>query len=114
MQIALTGATGFVDMPVRLVTPDQYVLEQNYPNPFNPETNIRFTLPVAKEISLVVYDMLGQEVRTLIDGQQYQPGTHQVVWDGTTNSGAPVASGNYVYTLKFGNFTKTAKMTLLR
>ena len=58
--------------------------------------------------------MLGQEVRTLINGQQYQPGTHQVVWDATNNSGQPVASGNYVYTLKFGNFTKTAKMTLLR
>ena len=112
--VEYTGATGFRDVPLVLVTPEDYVLEQNYPNPFNPETNIRFTLPVTKQISLVIYDMLGKEVRTLINGQQYQPGTHQVVWDATNNSGQPVASGNYVYTLKFGNFTKTAKMTLLR
>jgi hypothetical protein len=106
--------TGVKPIDLTVITPEDYVLEQNYPNPFNPETTIRFTLPMAKQISLVVYDMLGQEVRTLIAGQPYQPGTHQVVWDGTNDNGHPVASGNYVYTLKFGNFTKTAKMTLLR
>jgi len=106
--------TGVEPIDLTVITPEDYVLEQNYPNPFNPETTIRFTLPVAKQISLVVYDMLGQEVRTLVGGELYQAGTHQIRWDGTNSSGRPVASGNYVYTLKFGNFTKTAKMTLLR
>jgi hypothetical protein len=108
-----TGAV-FVDKPLQFVTPEDYVLEQNYPNPFNPSTTIRFSLPVNKNISLTVYDMVGREVKKLIGDEVYTPGVHTAEWDGTDNLGKPVASGNYVYTLKFGNFTKSAKMMLLK
>ncbi len=97
-----------------LVTPDDYTLEQNYPNPFNPETNIRFTLPLNKRISLKIYNTLGQEVRTLIDNEEYAQGSHTLRWDGLDNFGKPVPSGTYIYKLIFGNFSKSKTMTLVR
>jgi hypothetical protein len=109
-----TGSTGFEILDLGVVTPDDYVLEQNYPNPFNPTTTINFTLPLDKQISLTVYDVLGKEVKTLLDNKDMKKGSHQVTWDGTNNFNQKVASGNYIYTLKFGNFTKSAKMTLLK
>jgi hypothetical protein len=108
-----TGAT-FVPLDLTVVTPEQYVLEQNYPNPFNPSTAIRFSLPVENKISLIVYDMVGREVKTLIANQQMAKGAYQAEWDGTNNAGNAVASGSYVYTLKFGNFSKSQKMMLVR
>ncbi|MEW6511438.1 MAG: FG-GAP-like repeat-containing protein [Bacteroidota bacterium] len=108
------GTTGFREVPYRTVTPDDYVLEQNYPNPFNPGTTIRFNLPVNKKISLVVYDINGKVVRTLIDNQEMDTGPHTAAWDGKNSAGQPVASGTYIYTLKFGNFSKSQKMILLK
>ncbi len=109
-----SSITGLHDLGVKLVTPEDYKLEQNYPNPFNPTTNIKFTLPVDKNISLKVYDMLGKEVKTIIANQNYSKGSYSVTWDGTNNFGKNVASGQYIYTLKYGNFTKSMKMTLLK
>jgi hypothetical protein len=108
------GASGFREETYAVVTPDDYVLNQNYPNPFNPSTEIKFSLPVDKNISLTVFDMLGKEVKTLIANQDYTSGSHSMTWDGTNNAGHSVASGTYVYTLKFGNFQKSQKMMLLR
>jgi hypothetical protein len=108
-----TGST-FAPLDLKVVTPDQYVLEQNYPNPFNPSTMIRFSLPVQNTISLTVYDMLGREVKTLIANEQAARGAYEVEWDGTNDAGTSVASGSYVYTLKFGNFTTSQKMMLVR
>jgi len=108
-----TGST-FVPIDIQTVTPDDYVLDANYPNPFNPSTNIRFSLPTDNKISLVVYDMLGREVKTLINGQHMEKGSFVQSWDGTNNAGLQVASGSYVYTLKFGNFNKSQKMMLVR
>ena len=108
------NGTLFVPIDVTTVTPDQYVLEANYPNPFNPSTMIRFSLPAENKISLVVYDMLGREVKTLIGSQEMAKGAYQQEWDGTNNAGQGVASGSYVYTLKFGNFSKSQKMMLVR
>lgn len=105
---------GFKEKDYNIVTPDDYKLEQNYPNPFNPSTTINFSLPVDKRISLKVYDMLGQEIKTLIDLQNLKKGNHQVIWDGRNNSGNFVASGNYVAKLIFGDFTKSIKMTYLK
>ena len=87
-----------------------YHLSNNYPNPFNPTTNIRFSLPVNKSISLIVYDMLGQEVKTLINKEEFAKGSYEADWNGTNNAGQKVASGNYIYTLKYGNFQKSVKM----
>ena len=112
--LQMDGGTGLKDLNMDIITPNDYVLEQNYPNPFNPTTNIRFSLPVSKEISLIVYDMLGREVKTLLAGEELAKGSYEATWDGTNSFGHKVASGNYIYTLKYGNFQKTVKMTLLK
>ena len=109
-----TGATGLVDQGYNVVMPEDYVLENNFPNPFNPSTTIKFILPLQKKISLKIYDMLGKEVATLINNEVYEKGSHEMVWDATNNSGVKVASGNYVATLTYGNFSKSIKMTLLK
>ncbi len=108
------GTVGLKEKLYGIITPDDYKLQQNYPNPFNPTTTINFSLPIDKKISLSVYDMLGQEVKTLLQSKDFKKGNHQVVWDGTNNYGSKVASGNYIAKLKFGSFTKSIKMTLLK
>lgn len=112
--VDLTSLVGIKAKPLTIITPDDYELSQNYPNPFNPTTNIEFKLPISKPISLKIYNTLGQEVRTLINNQNYAPGAHSVQWDGRDNNGNPAASGVYVYQLIFGNFSKSKKMTLVR
>ncbi|MGH7451910.1 MAG: FG-GAP-like repeat-containing protein [bacterium] len=97
-----------------VITPDDYHLEQNYPNPFNPTTTITFSLPLNKRISLSIYNMNGQEIKKLIDDEDYNPGAHSVQWDATDEQGKPVASGVYIYRLTYGNFSKTKTMTLVR
>ncbi|MEQ9103800.1 MAG: FG-GAP-like repeat-containing protein [Rhodothermales bacterium] len=98
----------------RIVLPSDYQLDQNYPNPFNPTTNIRFTLPVDKAVSVRVYDVQGRLVKTLVDNRLLAQGVHEVVWDGTSNSGAQAASGTYLYTLEYGNFRQSKTMVLLK
>ena len=106
--------TGIKEIHLGIITPDDYKLEQNYPNPFNPTTSIRFSLPLQKKISIVVYDILGNEVKRLINDQEFEKGNYEVTWDGTNNFGSTVASGQYIYTLKYGNFSKSLKLTLLK
>lgn len=108
-----TGGTGVIK-DLDIVTPNDYRLEQNYPNPFNPTTNIRFSLPISKEVTVKIYDMLGAEVKTLIDNEEFTKGSYEATWDGTNNFGSKVASGNYIATMKFGNFNKSIKMQLLK
>jgi hypothetical protein len=91
----------------------QYTLRQNYPNPFNPTTTISYDIPVAEKVTLRVFDMLGREVKTLVNGD-VSAGTHTAVWDGTNNSGVNVASGMYVYKLQAGKTQINKKMTLMR
>jgi hypothetical protein len=109
-----TGPTGLRDQNYNIVTPDDYKLENNYPNPFNPSTTIKFTLPLQKNISLKIYDMLGEEVATLINNEVYNKGDFEISWNGTNNNGNKVASGNYIATLTYGNFSKSIKMTLVK
>jgi len=109
-----TGATGLIDQKYTIVTPDDYRLENNYPNPFNPTTQIKGYLPLQKKISLKIFDLLGKEVATLINNEVREKGNFEVTWNGTNNSGAKVASGNYIAMLSYGNFTKSIKMTLLK
>ena len=106
--------TGFEFKALTMITPDDYRLEQNYPNPFNPTTTIDFTLPVNKRISLKIFNMLGQEVRTLANQEAFGSGTHSMTWDGTDNSGTAVASGTYIYKLFYGSFSLSKRMTLVR
>ncbi len=88
--------------------PYAYRLYQNYPNPFNPSTTIRYELRQQGQVSVKVYNVLGELVATLIDGQQ-TAGPHEVVFDARR-----LASGVYFYTLRTGGFVKTGKMMLLK
>jgi hypothetical protein len=88
-------------------------LRENYPNPFNPTTTLVFELPTQMKVKLVVYDLLGRKVRTLINGPAKQ-GVHQVVWNATSDQGLPVSSGVYFYRLTAENYDKTMKMVLMR
>ncbi len=85
-----------------------YALASNYPNPFNPSTEIRFTLPEASAVSLVVYDVMGREVERLLD-KTLGAGYHEARWDAT---GLP--SGVYLYRIEAGSFAQTRRMTLLK
>ena len=100
--------------PLTIYTTEDYKLEQNYPNPFNPSTTIRFSLPTPENISLIIYDINGKEVRRIIDNQKYEKGVYEAIWDGKNQYGNTVASGVYFYKLKWGNFEKSMKMTLLK
>ncbi|MBI2503643.1 MAG: DUF4331 family protein [Chloroflexi bacterium] len=105
--------------PAAAALPAGLALEPAYPNPFNPSTQIPYNLPAAGTVSLKIYDLLGQEVRTLVDGAQ-APGHYLVTWDGTDHAGHQVASGIYLYRLHMRStaesvpFTLTRQLTLLR
>ncbi len=89
-------------------------LSQNYPNPFNPETTIPYALSSDAIVSLTIYNIAGQVVRKLVDGEALAAGQYQAVWDGRSESGASVASGMYFYLLRAGDFVAKRKMVLLR
>lgn len=91
-----------------------FELKQNYPNPFNPSTTISYRLEDQSRVSLKVYNLLGQEVRTLVAGTTQEAATHNVVWDGKDNSGKSVASGVYMYRLEAGNTVQTKKMVFMK
>jgi len=93
--------------------PATYALRQNYPNPFNPGTTLRFDLPVATEVYLIVYDLLGREVAYLGKGQM-GPGHYQVAWDGLDASEREVSAGVYIARLVTPEYTKSIKLVLLR
>lgn len=93
--------------------PNAYTLEQNYPNPFNPETTIKFGLPEASQVSLTVYNLLGQQIATLMD-QHRKAGWHEVRWNGLDAAGQKVGSGVYFYQLKTENYTQVRKMVIMK
>ena len=93
--------------------PVKISLHQNYPNPFNPLTQIKYSTPKGGLVELVVYDVLGREVRRLIN-TKLQAGNHIAVWDGKNHFGEHVGTGMYFYRLKAGTFLKTRKMILLK
>ncbi|MCX6831822.1 MAG: T9SS type A sorting domain-containing protein, partial [candidate division Zixibacteria bacterium] len=93
--------------------PEEFALEQNCPNPFNPETVISYSLEKVGDVSLEVYNCLGQRVRVLFAGNQ-PTGKHTVRFDGTDDTGAQLASGVYLYRLRVGDQQLTRKMVLLK
>ena len=108
---------GLNDMPTK------FNLEQNYPNPFwskatsrlagNPETAIRFSLPKTAQVKLEIYNLRGQRVRVMVDGQ-FASGYHTAIWDGRDESGRLLASGVYLYRMTANEFTKTQRMLLMK
>ncbi|MCH8304673.1 MAG: T9SS type A sorting domain-containing protein, partial [Candidatus Marinimicrobia bacterium] len=93
--------------------PDEFSLAQNYPNPFNPSTLIRYALPKSSTVSLVIYNMMGQEIRRW-DESDAVPGYYEKIWNGTTQAGVPVSSGIYIYRLTTAEFIQMRKMVLLK
>ncbi len=93
--------------------PQTFELRQNYPNPFNPSTTIEFASPKVETAQVVVFNILGQAVKTVFDGQT-EVGVNRIVWDGKDSNGSQVASGVYFYRLKTSQGVITRKMTLLK
>ena len=118
--IKLAGADGsLVNVVARTTTsdvkviPGKFALRQNFPNPFNPTTEIRYDLPEEGFVSLAIYNMMGQKVRTL-RSETMQPGYHSMVWDGRNDVGSQVATGMYFYSIHTGSFQATKKMLFLK
>ncbi|MBI4553581.1 MAG: T9SS type A sorting domain-containing protein, partial [Candidatus Latescibacteria bacterium] len=109
----IVGSSTYIERVKATLLPRAFALEPNAPNPFNPTTTIRFALPQTVPVRLVVYNILGQEVKVLVD-QVMPAGYHQVVWDGTNRSGQRVASGVYVYAIQAGSFRQSRKMALVK
>jgi hypothetical protein len=105
----ITGVEG----PQADALPTKYALHPNFPNPFNPSTTIKYDLKEAGKVSLKIYNVLGQEVRTLVSGA-HTAGFKSVVWDGRNNAGQAVSSGIYVYRLETSGFVKSRKMMLIK
>ncbi|NIV91837.1 T9SS type A sorting domain-containing protein [candidate division KSB1 bacterium] len=97
------------DVAARNAGIEDFRLLQNYPNPFNPSTTITFSLPQRAAVTLKVYNLLGQAVATLIDGQSYSEGRHQVRFDASD-----LANGIYYYKIEAGQFADVKRMTLLK
>jgi|GEM_PF-513919 len=108
-----TQATGVEAPTAESGLPGRFILSQNYPNPFNAQTLIEFDVAEKGHVSLEVFNIVGQRVRTLI--RDLRPaGSYRVVWDGKDHGGIPVASGIYFYRLRSGHRVHTRRMVLLR
>ena len=93
--------------------PTEFALHENYPNPFNPTTTLRFDLPEVSDITLTIYNMLGQRVRTY-NMNDTPAGYHSIKWNATNDYGDPVGAGVYLYQLRANQYVKTRKMVLLK
>jgi len=116
--IQLSSADGLVLRPqieksAGTLVPGSFMLHQNYPNPFNPTTEIKFDLPQSASVNLTVYNLLGREIRSLVD-ETLPAGVHVVVWDGRDDTGQAVASGIYFYRLSSDAYSARKKMLLLK
>jgi hypothetical protein len=98
-----------VDVDEELIHPSNFILEQNYPNPFNPVTTIKYSIPEISKVSLILFNLLGEEVATLVNEEKVA-GYYQVQF----SAKGGYASGVYFYQLKAGDFIQTKKMLLMK
>ena len=91
----------------------KFALHQNYPNPFNPVTTLRYDLPEDEMVNITIYDIIGRQVKTLVNGSQ-TVGYKSIQWNATNNAGQPVSVGVYLYSIEAGKFRQTKKMVLLK
>ncbi len=110
MQIIISGTADLADQQGM---PTEFALHSNYPNPFNPSTIIRYDLPMAASVSLIVYDIIGREVVRLVDGH-LEAGYHRVVWNGRDHRGREVPTGLYIARLFSPEYTRSIKLVLLK
>lgn len=102
-----------LDMDDEFLFPHKYALQQNFPNPFNPRTTIHYELPNQELVQIIIFNLLGHQVKRLVDGFR-GAGVNSIVWDGTNDHGQPVSAGIYIYQLQAGGFLQTRKMILLK
>ena len=107
-----TDETGYFALPGAVVQPEQFNLGSNYPNPFNPATIIPYHLQQSMSVRLEVFNVLGQHIATLVDGEQSE-GLHTTRWDGTDAAGQAVAAGMYLYRLSGEGVQATRSMVLI-
>ncbi|HEY6907198.1 MAG TPA: FlgD immunoglobulin-like domain containing protein, partial [Ignavibacteriaceae bacterium] len=113
-QIDFDGAFKYSnEINIAIAVPNEYYLSLNYPNPFNPSTIINYSLPQKTQVKLVVYDILGSEVKTLVNAEK-EAGSYNVTWNGLNNSGQSVSAGIYIYRIQAGEFVQERKMVLLK
>jgi hypothetical protein len=93
--------------------PFTYSIDSNYPNPFNPQTTISFNLIEPAQTRVLIYNVLGQKIKTLVN-EYLSSGQYSYIWDGRTDLGIEAASGVYLYRIESGSFAQTKKMTLMR
>ena len=93
--------------------PQQFVLYPNYPNPFNPVTTIRYDLPDDSYVTLTIHDMMGKQIRTLVDGSE-SAGSRLSQWNARDDQGRAVSAGVYLYKIQAGDLVDTKKMILLK
>ena len=112
----VVGRRAFVDDEVQAgqELPTRFELFPNFPNPFNPATTVRYGLPTAEWVSLVVYNVLGEKVATLEAAADRAAGYHAVIWDGRSDAGIAVASGVYFARMQAGRFVQTQQMILVK
>jgi len=111
-----TDTTGFTKLASGLreeQAAEATKLEGNHPNPFNPSTTFSYTLSEPGQVSLRVYNTLGQLVKTIVDQEQVQ-GHHEAVWDGRNEIGSVVAGGIYLYRIVTADYTETRKMLMMK
>ena len=97
----------------RRALPEHFELNDCFPNPFNPITTLRYELPEDALVNITIYDMMGRQVKTLINDQQ-TAGYRSTQWNATNNAGSPVSAGLYLYMIQAGEFRQTKKMVLLK
>ena len=93
--------------------PEVFALHNNYPNPFNPVTNITYDIPEVAQVTLEIYNVSGQKVRTLTQGQ-HEPGRYRIQWNATNDYGNPLSSGMYIYRIHAGDFVSVKKLILMK
>jgi hypothetical protein len=109
-----TGPTAISEEPAAGVAPTRFALGPNVPNPFNPSTRISFELSARADVSLLVYDTAGRLVRTLAEHVAYEPGTHEVLWDGRDDRGSTLAAGVYHVRMAGPGFDETRKVVMVK
>ena len=93
--------------------PNKFALHQNFPNPFNPTTAIRYDLPKEEYVNIVIFDVIGRNIRSLVN-QKKNAGYHSIQWDAKNDLGEPVSAGMYIYIIHAGEHRSVKKMVLLK
>ena len=104
---------GMLNIKNNNLIPDIYALYQNYPNPFNPVTTIKYNLPEDALVKVVIFDVMGRKVKTLMNEIQ-SSGYHSILWNSTNDMGEDISAGMYIYTILAGEYRSSKKMVLIK